>query len=438
MEYFSKLSEEERDYCKDIILGYSKIPLMTHYRYQMSDGTTSAISALPVVFQNYPMEREGVKVLLLLTLFNDYPIGMVGGNYSVFPSMAIHKLWVDYFDDMQSLLIGYLMFKPKYEALREKLRQESYKKRIYEVDEQKVTETFFHEYEQSLQKIMENTVSINDLDEMTHTDLHILNTGFQLIPPGTANAEHKQLATSIISTFSNSLLSREREDKVEYSIRHSFLQRLAYLTLSAPAQDIPTYMKPFLDGFNASEPIAELFQEFILAEDRLRTCASFWQVWDLFFEKVVTLCKNGDRFGYAEKIIKSYLFAQTPWKESTNEWHTFKDSNSQFFAEVAKKMGNCPSAFYSLAKSLNSVASRYLNLGIAWLSEMLSNNKKLWTAKLEDNTVYYLECLVRRYIYRERGNIRRTRQLKEEVLVILDFLVEKGSVVGYLSRENIL
>ncbi|HHQ4663954.1 TPA: hypothetical protein ACSPZY_004472, partial [Aeromonas veronii] len=137
-------------------------------------------------------------------------------------------------------------------------------------------------------------------------------------------------------------------------------------------------------------------------------------------------------------IIKSYLFAQSPWKESTNDWHTFKDSNSQFFSEVAKNMGHCPSVLYCLAKSLNNVASRYLNLGIVWISGMLACNKGLWTAKLEGNTIYYLESIVRKYIHREREKIRRTKQLKDEVLVILEFLVEKGSVVGYMSRENIL
>lgn len=438
IEHFNQLSEEEREYCKDFILEYSQIPLKPNYRYQISDGTTSAISALPAVFQNYPMDREVVKMVLLLSLFNDYPVDMGGGSYSVFPSMVIHKLWGDYFDDMQSLLIGYLMFKPKYEGLRKKLRQESYEKGVYEIDEQKLNENFFNEYEQGLRKIIENTISINDLKNIEQADLHILNTGFQLIPIGTVNAEYKQLVSSIISTFSTSLLSRDREDKVDYSVRHSFLKKLAYFTLNAPVQDIPDYLQPFLDGFNGSEAIVDLFEQFILAEDRLDTYNKFWQVWNLFFEKVVTLCKDGDRYLYVDRIIKSYLFAQTQWKESTNDWHTFKDSNSQFFAEVAKNMGHCPSTLYSLAKSLNDVASGYLNLGIAWLSGMLACNKALWAAKLEGNTIYYLESLVRRYIYTEREKIRRTKQLKEEVLVILEFLVEKGSVVGYMLRESIL
>lgn len=76
--------------------------------------------------------------------------------------------------------------------------------------------------------------------------------------------------------------------------------------------------------------------------------------------------------------------------------------------------------------------------GVQWISGMLVNNKNLLTAKLEVNTLYYIENLVRKYIYKNRTKIRETKKLKEEVLVILDFLIAKGSVVGYILRENIV
>jgi guanylate kinase len=438
IDFCDQLSEKDRGYCKDIILEYSRVPLMPHYQYQISDGTTSAISALPVVFQNYPAERENIKVILLLTLFDDSPVGMGGGSYCVFPIMAINKLWENHFDDMQSLLIGYLLLKPQYEELREKLRQESYKKRVYKIDEGQLNDDFFKKHKHDLEKIMENKISIYDLKNMEQTDLYILNTGFQLIPVKTANAVHKQLTLSIIATFVTSLLSRDQEDEVDYSVRQAFLEKLAYSVLNASEQNIPDYLKPFLDGFNGSEAISDLFEQFIMVEDRLDTYDKFWQVWTLFFEKIVALCKDGDGYWYVDRIIKTYLFAQSPWKETATDWHTFKDSNSRFFAEIGKNIGHCPSTLYSLAKSLNDIASRYLNPGITWLSGMLTSNKKLWTAKLETNTLYYLESLVRKYIYKERERIRRTRRLKDEVLVILEFLVEKGSVLGYILRENIL
>lgn len=437
-DYFDKLSEEERGYCKDVILDYARVPLTPHYRYQISDGTASAISALPTILQNYPVERENIKLILLLTLFDDSPIGMGGGHYSVFPSMAIHKLWESHFDDMQSLLIGYLLLKPKYENLRKKLHQESYKKGVFEIQEGQLREDFFKEYEHDLESVIENTISADDLKDVGQTDLYILNTAFQLIPLKTAHAGHKELALSIIASFANDLLSRQREDRVDYAVRHSFLKKIAYFALSSAEQDIPDYLNPFLDNFNGSEAIADLFEEFILAEDQMDTYDKFWQVWNLFFEKMVALCKDGDGYWYVDRIIKSYLFAQSPWKETATDWHTFKECNSRFFADIAKNIGHCPSTLYSLAKSLNDIASRYLNSGISWLSGMLTRNKNLWTDKLATNTLYHLENLVRKYIYKEREKIRRTRKLKDEVLVILDFLVEKGSVVGYILRENIL
>lgn len=437
-DYSDKLSEEERGYCKDVILDYARVPLTPHYRYQISDGTASAISALPTILQNYPVERENIKLILLLTLFDDSSVGMGGGHYSVFPSMAIHKLWESHFDDMQSLLIGYLLLKPKYENQRKKLHQESYKKGVFEIQEERLREAFFKEYKHDLERVMENTISIDDLKNVEQTDLYILNTAFQLIPLKTVHAVHKKLAISIIAAFANDLLSRKREDRVEYAIRHPFLEKLTYFVLSSSKQDISDYLKPFIDGFNGSEAIADLFQEFILAEDRLDTYDKFWQVWNLFFEKIVVLCKDGDGYWYVDKIIKSYLFSQSPWNESATDWHTLKDSNSKFFADIAINIGHCPSTLYSLAKSLSNIASKYLRHGISWLSGMLTRNKNLLTDKLETDTLYYLENLVRKFIYKERERIRKTRQLKEEVLVILNFLIERGSVIGYILRENIL
>jgi len=101
-------------------------------------------------------------------------------------------------------------------------------------------------------------------------------------------------------------------------------------------------------------------------------------------------------------------------------------------------MGYCPSVLFSISKLLNNIGNSYLNDGILWLSNMLSNNGNLWADKLEEDTIYYLERLAKKYIFLNRERIRKSKQLREQVLVILDFLISKGSVTGYLLRENIL
>lgn len=181
-----------------------------------------------------------------------------------------------------------------------------------------------------------------------------------------------------------------------------------------------------------------MFEQFILSEDHLKTYDKFWIVWGLFFEKMVDLCEGGEGYAYVDRMIKSYLFAQTHWKEDASSWYTFKERDSRFFADVVKKMGHCPSTLYALSKSLNNVADCYLNLGVSWLCYMLQKNEDLLVDDIDENTLYYTENLVRKYIYNERDKVRKTKQLKDEVLVVLNFLVENGSVVGYMLRESVL
>ena len=150
-------------------------------------------------------------------------------------------------------------------------------------------------------------------------------------------------------------------------------------------------------------------------------------------EKIIEICKKGDGYSYVDKIIKSYLFAQNPCKE-----HTLKEDDKRFFKEISEKIGHCSLTLYAISKLLNNIGSSYLDDGILWLSDMLSKNKDFSTVKLKMNTVYYVENLVRKYIYKNCTKIRKTKKLKERVLIILDFLIAKGSDVGYILRENIV
>jgi len=285
-------------------------------------------------------------------------------------------------------------------------------------------------------------LSYEDLKDIKKLDLYILKKAFQLIPLKTENEVHKKIVKEIISAFVEKLTSDDRDDKIDYMVRHNFLEKLAYFVLSSKQEEIEGYLKPFIDNFNNSEVFADLFadlfEQLILAEDQLDAYDNFWIVWNLFKGKIIGICKDGDSHRYTEKIVKGYLFATIPWKETTTSWHTLKDENKEFFKEISQKIGHCPSTLYSILKLLTDIGSPYLDDGVLWVSKMLRDNKDLSTAKLEVNTIYYLEKNIRKYIYRNRETIRKTKKIKDDALVILDFLIEKGSVVGYMLKESIL
>ncbi|CAH1057239.1 AVAST type 4 anti-phage nuclease Avs4 [Paenibacillus pseudetheri] len=440
-DFRNMLTDEDKDFCKEIILEAATSSFRANYQYQISDGVESTISVLPILMQKFPNEKDVIKFILLMILFDSNSIGMYA-DFSDFSVNAILKdLWDLSFEDAHAIFIGYLFLIPKYKLVREKLWKERHRQSSYGLSENEVIETLARDYENDIQKIISNEITLNDLEAVCELDLSYLIIAFQLIPLGTENPEHIQIAQDIISKFATEFAtefaSDRREDRIDYSVKHDFLVKFSNLVLSSAETHIPLYLKPFIENFNSSKVFSELFDQFIIAEDTLNTNDKFWKVWEAFFEKVTTLAKEGEQHWYVSDIIKSYLFAKVQWKETATEWRTFGEEKKRFFKEISKKIGHCPSTLYSLSKLLNGIGGSYLLSGVIWISEMLNRSEVLWNSKLDTNTVYYLESIIKKYIYVQREDIRRGKKQKQEVLVILNFLVEQGSVVGYMLREKI-
>lgn len=437
-DHLKVLTDEEREFCKEIVLEVASCSFRTDYRYQISDGVSASISVLPILLDNFPEEKNRIKSILLFALFNDYRINMGGNSFSIFPIVAIHKLWNKKFDDAKSLLFGYLILKPKLLELRESIRKENYENAIYDYDMNQVFDRFLNENENEILRIVANDQTFDDFEGIGKLDLDVQKTVFQLIPLKSIDPDLKLVAKRIISSFAGRLLSEDRDDKIDYRTKKEFLEAYANFVLSLKEDEIKDFLEPFLDGFNGAEPMADFFREFVLVEDRLNSFNTFWIVWYLFKDKIVELCKDGDRYWYVNRIVESYLFATVPWKETTKEWRSFKQANKKFFKDITQKIGHCPSALYAISKLLNDIGSPYLNEGIGWIATMLGDNPELANKKLEVNTIFYLESIVKKYYYQDREKIRRIKVIKDKVLIILDFLIKRGSVVGYMLRESIL
>ena len=435
------LSEEEISFCKEIVLDAAASSFAMDYRHQVGDGVASAISVLPSVLGKFPREKKRVKTTLLLTLFNPRVSGMAGQLFSDYAIMPVLNLWKTSFEDAQSILSGYLLLEPEYERARKNLREENFAKGIYEVREPEVVERFLKENEKDMEKVVNNELPPVELEDTRSLDQFYLRNAFLLIPLEPDNEYQKELARKIIRAFAEKLFSddsRHGEEKIDYRIRRYFLKRLACLVLSSPKNEIKSYLEPFIHGFRRSKLIADLFEEFVVEEDRLKSYGNFWGVWNLFKEKVIEICRDGDRFSYTREIAKNFLLAHPWWKESATRWHALKDNDKRFFKEISREIGHCPSVLYSISKLLDGIGSDYLDDGILWISDMLSSNRELFTAELEDGTVYHMENSARKYIYKNLQKIRERNELKEKILVLLDFLVEKGSVIGYMLRERVI
>ena len=431
-DFFDKLNKADKEFCKEVIIQFASIPIQSeHYLYHISDGTEPSIIVLPNLINIFPKDKEKTKSLLFLLLLYSR------GEISTFATRAIlHNLWEINFEDAHSMFLGYLLLKPKYNDLKDKVRKENYKKNIFERSGMQALEHFVKQYENKLENIVSNKITYDDLDNLEKLDLETLKTAFEILPLETENEDHKRFLNIIFPVFSIKLFVDD--DRTDYTLEHRFLEKFAYFILTSQKGEIETRLKPFVDNFSNSKNMAEFFQEFISAENKLNRYEEFWIVWNAFYKKIVEICQKESSYHYTKEIVHNYLLAWSYWKEDAKEWHTLKDREKLFFKKVAEDIGHHPSALYSLSKILNDIGSNFLEEGIVWISNILRKNENLFSEELEINTIYYVENIVRRYILKNRRKVRTSIQIKNQVIVILNFLLERGSVTGYLLREDIL
>lgn len=428
--YFEYLSIEDKVYCKNYLIDIASLFFKSNYQYQAIDGVQISISILPILIREFPEDNDSLKTILLLSLFDDTSIGF-NGKFSNYAIQAIRNiLWEISPDDANSILCGYLSLKIKYDKLKSKIRQNNYEKFDLIVE-------FLKEEDYIIKKVISNEISFNDLKNISDLKLGILNTVFQLVPLKTENKDHKKIVLIIIDSFVKVMLSEKSKNEVDYVTKHTFLERFAYFILSSHEDDIEIYLNYFISNFKNSEIISDLLKEIILAEDLLNTYSVFWKIWDLFYNPIVELCKKENDYWYMKDIIKSYLFANTTWEEKTISWNTLKNNDTLFFSKIIDDIGYSSHVFYSISKLLNDIGSRYDFKGVIWINKMLEN-EILYKSKPESNTIYYIENFIKKYIYKNRECIRKTKKLKIEVISILNYLVENNSVSGYMLRESIL
>lgn len=412
------------------------MPLQSkRYSYQISDGTEPSIIILPKLLKHFPNDKKKIKILLCLLLLNPWR------EISTFTINGfLHSLWNDCFADAHSIFLGYLLLKPKYDDYKDKLHRENYKKKIYEVPEDQFINDFIKRYKDEIEKIVSNRITYKELNNIEKLELETLNTAFELLPLKTENEDHKQFLSVIFSEFSEKLFIDRHidSDAVNYTLKHRFLNKLAYFILNLAKEEAETYLIPFVDNFTNSRVTADLFQEFVSVEDTLDRYETFWIVWNVFYRKIVEVCKTNSSYHYTKGIIYNYLLAWPYWKKDAKEWHSLKEREKSFLKKAAEDIGYHPAVLYSISKVLNEIGSNFIEDGISWISNIIQKNPHYISAELEINTVYYIENIMRQYTFTNRQKIKTFLPVKKQVIVILNFLIERGSITGYLLREDIL
>ncbi|MFC2032309.1 ATP-binding protein, partial [Chloroflexota bacterium] len=399
-DFVDKLSVKDKEFCRDIIKQTAKMPLIIqNYQYQIDDGTEPSISTLPKLMQHFPEESKEIKSLLILLLLNPWR------DITTFAIRGIiNWLWEAHFDDAQAIFLGYLLLRPRYSDLRREVIRKKQKNHVFDVQETEIVKLFTKKHKVELEKVAINKIAFSDLGCLSDLDFTTLETAFELIPPNTQNADHKSFLHIFLPMCAEQI--GKGRDGVDYYVKRAFMTKFANFILCSSKDEIYAYLQPFIDNFNNSRDMADLFQEFISVEDLLNHYDEFWIVWNAFYDCVVRTCKKQPSSHYSNELIHNYLLAWPYWKKGIREWHTLKERDKQFYQKISADIGHHPSVLYSISKVLNEIGSSFIDDGVVWISNILQNNPQYVSTELETNTVYYIENSMRRFILINRQRIK--------------------------------
>lgn len=437
IEHKDKLSKEDKEFCKEIVLATISNLFADNYNYQISDGVEASVHAIPTLIDLYPEEIEIYISYMVHVLLDETSIGAYKRicDY-VIESIQKSKLWKQNSKVAQSILSGYVKIKPIYKNIITEKRKEIGWRRVSKT-------SILEKLEKKISDFTFENISF-DINDITSLDIHDLEIVLLLIPSDTKDKSHLDIYEKSLPILASQLLKDRRSYKDDsgdnsniYLLRLHIFENFAYFILQREKSEIDVFLKPFIDSFSSTEETASFIGKLVYAEDYLNNCEQFWYIWNKLYPKIKELCVNPHGYNLKEIII-NYLLAWRWWTDGIEKWHSLKKENLSFYANVSKEIGHISSVLYSISRVLNTIGTSFKDDGIDWIYNIVSNNSSLNLDDLESNTLYYLEKFLRKYIFMNRQEIKQEIKLKKKVISILDFITERGSIHGYLLRESIL
>lgn len=137
-------------------------------------------------------------------------------------------------------------------------------------------------------------------------------------------------------------------------------------------------------------------------------------------------------------MLQAYLLADYLSIPEVTEWHSFSSENFWLYDNVVRDCGDSPATIFAIAKSMNYIASRYVDKGVEWLYEITSKHPAINLHGRERNTIFYMERFIGGFVRKNRSKIRKNKQKKEMLVTILTFMVERNSVQAFMLRDFIV
>ncbi|HEX7754960.1 MAG TPA: hypothetical protein VF421_06445 [Niabella sp.] len=267
------------------------------------------------------------------------------------------------------------------------------------------------------------------LDMATHW---FLNDALRIIPTSTSSTAQKAFIQQVFDLHVAFLGNANRKDRTDfYDSRNAFTFFYPRYLLNLPQEEARKLFIELLDlilpknGVACSDDLGEfvygLVKGFILAVNSGSAVENFWELWECLREWMLSQ-KNG--------FFMPLFLMDLDWTESSEGWWVLNGKNLYYKTFIVDWGFN---QINTSIKFLTGIAfNKFMPDSVSWITSLLqSQNASQVDMKM-------LEKFTEKAFYKYGNKVKSDKPLLDDFLLILDFLISRGSSKAYMLKEELI
>ena len=222
----------------------------------------------------------------------------------------------------------------------------------------------------------------------------------------------------------------------DHNVEVEVLDLIALFVLRLEAKDARQVCMPLVRATSehASEVEKFVHQLILGADGKADDC--FWEIWqDIADESIKASWSKhlASERPYGHPLIDR-LFLGVQWKDDVKHWSKL-DGEAHRIDSLALRLPGASVCLNAYLRFLYSIGRQSLPSAFSFVAELLERNESMQAFSGSD-IGFFLEALLRNYVYSEPHRVKADSVLRNAVLSILDRLVEHGSSSAYRMRDD--
>ena len=248
---------------------------------------------------------------------------------------------------------------------------------------------------------------------------------------------HRRLARFLVDEWEAERADGERRGGRDHEFTHDCLTSLAAFVLTLDGGRALSVCEPLLEAVaDHSRELVVFLQWLVLQEDQSARETSFWDVWQAFADRICEapwISELDSEYGRGRELVGAIFLGQD-WKDGVRHWRRL-EGNAHRVDRLASNLAGSSRVLEAYTGFLHDVGESCLPKAFITVADSLeAGNAAEMLAS--NNSVFYLEALMRRYVYGEPLKLKQDPAVRRAVLSILDLLVEAGSSASYRMRDD--